>query len=120
MSDPLDVARNIFMNDEGELRCGWRVLAFVAIFIIAEALLFGMISAFATLVPSLRFVLVAPSEAGRPGNRELISLGVDNLRNLAAAVVATAFCARLLERRSLASVGFKLHHGWPRDLGLGT
>ena len=26
MSEPLEVARRIFMNDESELRCGWRVL----------------------------------------------------------------------------------------------
>ena len=36
-----------------------------------------------------------------------------------AVVAATAVCAPLLEHRSFASVGFKLHRGWWRDFLLG-
>jgi membrane protease YdiL (CAAX protease family) len=110
MSDPHDVARYIFINDENELRSGWRVLAFVICFIIVELLLAGLTKAFATLFPSLEYL----------SRQELIHLGVVNVRDLAAALIASAVCARVLERRSLASVGFRLHRGSPRDFALGS
>ena len=42
------------------------------------------------------------------------------ITNLVAALIATALSARLLEHRSLASVGYKLHRGWRRDFALGS
>lgn len=120
MSDPLDVARYIFVNDESELRSGWRVLAFFICFIIVASLLIGLTKAFATLFPSLDFLLVEPSGPEHLGRHELIYLGVSNVRNLAAAVIASAICARALERRSLGSVGFRLHRRWKRDFALGS
>src|SRR6185436_12949825 len=39
--------------------------------------------------------------------------------SLSAVLLASALSARLLERRSLGSVGYKLHPGWGRDFGLG-
>jgi membrane protease YdiL (CAAX protease family) len=120
MSDPLDVARYIFMNDEGELRSGWRVLAFFFFFVLAGLLLTSLTKALATLFPSLAFLLVEPAPQEDPTRRGLILLFVNNVRNLIAAVIATAICARLLERRSLASVGFKLHRRWSRDFALGS
>lgn len=120
MSDPLDVARYIFINDESELRSGWRVLAFFLFLILASLLLTGLIKAFATLLPSLSFLLNEPAGLGDPSSRELISSAVSNLRNLAAAAIASAVCARVLERRSVGSVGFMLHRGWSRDFGLGS
>lgn len=120
MSDPLDVARYIFMNDESELRCGWRVLAFIFFFILAGLLLTSLTKVFATLFPSLNFLLVEPSAPEYLSRRELIFLYVNTLRNFSAALIATAICARLLEHRSFASVGFKLHRGWSRDFALGS
>lgn len=119
MSDPLDVARYIFMNDEGEMRSGWRVLAFIFLFVVAEALFAGLSKALATLAPSLSFILTEPSGSDLSA-RKLAYLGVENVRNLAAAIIATTVCARWFERRSFASVGFKLHRGWSRDFGLGS
>lgn len=110
MSDPHDVARYIFINDETELRSGWRVLAFVICFIIVAAILIGLTKAFATLFPSLEYL----------SRQELIHLGVVNVRDMAAALIASAICARALERRSLGSVGFRLHRGWSKDLALGS
>jgi len=110
MSDPHDVARYIFVNDESELRSGWRVLAFFISFIIVELLLAGLTKAFATLFPSLEHL----------SRHELIHLGVVNVRDLAAALIASAICARALERRSLGSVGFRLHRGWSKDFALGS
>ena len=42
------------------------------------------------------------------------------ITNLVAALVATALSARLLEHRSLASVGYKLHRGWTGDFAFGS
>jgi uncharacterized protein len=120
MSDPHDVALYIFINDESELRSGWRVLAFLICFIIVVSLLFGLTKAFATLFPPLDFLFFEPSGPERLSRHKLIYLVVSNVSNLAAAVIASAICARVLERRSLASVGFKLHRGWLRTFGLGS
>ena len=119
MSDPLDVARYIFINDESELRSGWRVLAFFIALILALLMLSGLARAFATLFPSLSFLLVEPPSQETQSGRELISSAVINLRNLAAAAIASAVCARVLERTKPGSVGFRLHRGWFRDFGLG-
>lgn len=120
MSDPHDVARYIFINDENEMRSSWRVLAFLLCFIIVASLLTGLTNAFATLFPSLDFLLVEPSGPEYLSRHELIYLGVSNVRNLGAAVIASVVCARALERRRLGSVGFRLHRGWLRDFGLGS
>lgn len=120
MSDPHDVALYIFVNDEHELRSGWRVLAFFICFVIVAALLTGLTKAFATLFPSLNFLLDEPTGPEHLSGHQLIYLGVSNVRNLAAAVIASAICARALERRSLGSVGFKLHRRWARDFALGS
>ncbi|MEK6322639.1 MAG: CPBP family intramembrane glutamic endopeptidase [Acidobacteriota bacterium] len=120
MSDPLDVARYIFINDESELRSGWRLLVFFVLLILAGLLLTGLTKAFATLFPSLDFLLVEPSGSDDLTSRRLIYLGVSNATNLAAAAIASAVCARALERRSVGSVGFRLHRGWSRDFGLGS
>jgi membrane protease YdiL (CAAX protease family) len=120
MSDPHDVARYIFINDEKEMRSGWRVLAFLICFIIVASLLTGLTNAFATLFPSLDFLLVEPSGPEYLSRHELIYLGVTNVRNLGSALIASAVCARALERRRLGSVGFRLHRGCARDFGLGS
>ena len=120
MSDPLDVARCIFMNGEGELRSGWRVLAFFFVFILSASLLTGLTRLFATLFPSLSFLKVEPSDSEALTSGKLISFFVTNLINLAAAIIASAICARVLERRSFGSVGFRRHRRWLRDFGLGS
>ena len=120
MSDPLDVARFIFMNDESELRSGWRVLAFFFFFFVSASLLTGLTRAFATLFPSLRFLKSEPSDSAALTGAALIYLFVINLINLTSAMIASAVCARLLERRSLGSVGFKRHRLWFRDFSLGS
>src|SRR5437762_12007538 len=120
MSDPYDVARYILINDDNEMRSGWRVLAFLICFVLVASLLTGLTNAFATLFPSLDFLRVEPSGPEYLSRHELIYLGVTNVRNLGAALIASAVCARALERRRLGSVGFRLHRGWARDFGLGS
>jgi membrane protease YdiL (CAAX protease family) len=119
MSDLHDVAKYIFINEEGEFRAGWRVLAFFICFVVCAALLFSLTKAFATLIPSLAFIAIEPSSEDVTRD-VLIYLGVSNVRNLAAAALASAICARILERRSFGSVGFRFHRGWVRDSVLGS
>ena len=118
MRDPLDVARYIFVNDENELRSGWRVLIFIVCFALSAALLSGLREGFATLFPS--FAYLRESERERSGAHELVYVFVNALLNLAAAMIASGICARVLERRSFASVGFKLHRRWRTDFTLGS
>jgi membrane protease YdiL (CAAX protease family) len=120
MSEPLDVARYIFMNDEGELRSGWRILAFFLFFILAASLLMALTKVFAILFPSFKSLFAESTGSDSPTRSDLLSLFVGNLRNLAAAVIASAIAARMLERRSFASIGFKLHRKWLRDFLLGS
>jgi len=119
MSEPLDVARYIFMNEEGELRSGWRILAFFMFFILAASLLMALTKVFTTLFPSLNASLAEPAASDSLSTSGLVSLYFVNMRNLAAAAIASAIAARMLERRSLASIGFKLHRNWQRDFALG-
>ncbi len=120
MSDPQDVARYIFINEEGEFRSGWRVLAFLTCFIIVALLLTGLTKSFEALFPSLDFLSVEPSGPEHLSAHELIYLGVNNVRNLAAASLSSVVCARVLEHRHFGSVGFRLHRGWARDFTLGS
>lgn len=120
MSEPLEVARYIFMNDEDEMRSGWRILAFLLFFILAVFLLMALTKVIAILFPSLDTLLAGPTGADSQSRSGLIPLFVGNLSNLGAAVIASAISVRLLERRSFASIGFKLHRKWLRDFGLGS
>jgi membrane protease YdiL (CAAX protease family) len=120
MSDPHDVARYIFVNNESELRSGWRVLLFFICLFVVAALLTGLGMALATLLPSIAYIFGRPLGPEAPAGQNLTRLGVSNVLNLAAAVIASAVCARLLERRRLGSVGFRLHKGWIRDFTIGS
>ncbi|HXU08811.1 MAG TPA: hypothetical protein VN743_07410, partial [Blastocatellia bacterium] len=120
MSEPPGVARRIFMNGESELRCGWRVLAFVFVFIVAEMLLAGLIKVAGTLFPVLSFISDQRASVEALSARGVLLLYVNAARDLSATLIATFICAHGLEHRSLASVGYKLHRGWFKDLSLGS
>jgi membrane protease YdiL (CAAX protease family) len=120
VSASCESAKKIFINEEGELRCGWRIAAFVICFILAAIITAGIFDTMTLLIPSLRPLTVEPSDSREYlSGRELIYLISSRAANLVAVVVATVVCARLLERRSFGSVGFKLHQGWWRDFLLG-
>src|SRR5687768_6102423 len=106
MSDPLDVVRYILIKDENELRSGWRVLAFFFVLILAALMLTGLAKALATLFPSLDFLVIEPAASDDLSTRTLTYSLVSNLLNLGAAAIASAVCARVLERRRFGSVGF--------------
>lgn len=115
----LEGVGRVFTNAEGELRSGWRVAVFVMLFIVAGVLIRTLGATLEILFPSLSTVLTAP-DLGKPAtSMELFSFTIDRAIILLAVVVATIMSVRMLERRSLASVGYKLHPGWRRDFALG-
>jgi membrane protease YdiL (CAAX protease family) len=111
----------VFINDEKELRSGWRVLLFFLAFILAIMFIRGIAATLAKLIPSLGFLVSEPPvDASAASRLRLLSLLIAQLETLAAALIASFVCARWLERRTLASVGFKLHSGWLKDFALGS
>jgi hypothetical protein len=121
MAEPYDVARWTFFNSNSELRCGWRIAVFVLAVLAAGIAIASVIDALSTLLPSLYFLANEPADSEEYlGIHELGYLFTNKLITLFAALIATAVCARFLERRSLGSVGFKLHRGWLRDFSFGS
>jgi uncharacterized protein len=117
-ADPLIA---IFINREKELRSGWRVLLFILAFIAAIIFTRGVAGTLEKLIPSLRFLASEPPADATAGARyDLLGLMIAQVETLAAALIASFACARWLERRTLRSVGFKLHRGWLRHFALGS
>lgn len=111
----------IFINDEKELRSGWRALLFFVTFALAIMLLTGITETLARLIPSLRFLRGgALPDVPISERLQLLATLFAQTEILVAALIASAVCGRWLERRTLASVGYKLHRGWARDFGLGS
>ncbi len=119
MSPSTEYVTRIFINDEAELRCGWRIFAFVICFIVAVIVIGGLLHAIEMLIPSLPLTGGPSDPQEYPSDRELVYLLSSRAANLIAVVVATVVCTRLLERRSFASAGFKFHPGRSRDFLLG-
>jgi membrane protease YdiL (CAAX protease family) len=102
--------RNIFLNDAGRLRSGWRVLlfclAFVAILLLLATGLriwYALLHNFAPSIPHADF----------------IANMIFRLTMLIAALGAGYFCARVLEGLPWRSLGLTFHTGWLRDLLIG-
>ena len=117
MSDQSDLAKSILMNAQGELRCGLRVISFFLLFVVFLEGLSLSIGFLVSLFPSLDRLSVAS-----PHMSTVERLGASCLNSLillASVAIASALCARFLERRSLGSVGYRLHRGWNRDFALG-
>jgi len=108
----------VFTNKEGELRCGWRVAAFVVCVYVASLLIGGIVYLAGVLLPSVRHIIQQP--ALEQPDHALLRLGLKSAVSLSAVVVATYICAVFLEHRSLGSVGFKLHSGWLRLFAFGS
>jgi hypothetical protein len=109
-----------FINDEGELRSGWRVLAFVVMFILASFFITAVVVVIGRFIPEIGRYLDRPVGSETATSHLLINSSLDRLIALISAIIATAIAARTLEHRSFASVGFKLHKGWVRDFALGS
>jgi membrane protease YdiL (CAAX protease family) len=113
-----DWLRQVFINREGELRCGWRVGAFVACLYVSSLLIGGLVYLTGVLLPFVRSVIQPP--ALEQPDHPLLRQGLQSAVNLCAAVLATYICAAFLEHRTFGSVGFKLHRGWLRLFVIGS
>jgi CAAX protease family protein len=103
--------RSIFINKYGRLRSGWRLLAFILIFIAIYYL----------LVTVLRLGFVVVHEVLQPfPHEEFITDLIYRLGFLLAALGAGYVCARWLEGLPWRSLGLTFHSGWFRDLAIGS
>jgi membrane protease YdiL (CAAX protease family) len=103
--------RQIFINDFGRLRSGWRLLIYVFALIAASFLI-------TTALRSAYVVLFAA--APRRSHSDFVLESIFRLAVVAAALAAGYFCARLLEALPWRSLGLTLHSGWFRDLLIGS
>ena len=120
MNDAGRRVKNLFVNDEGELRSIWRLLVFILIFQVAFWILGSLLGVLALLQPAFKELLIrAQNPRGRDWSYVTVFL-LTQLVTVAAVLLANGICARWLERRSFASTGFKFHPGWWRDFLLGS
>lgn len=101
--------REMFINDFGRLRSGWRLLIFAAAFIALIILLTNI----------LRVIYFLTGPHGPSGAAEIIAEFIFRASLLGAALGAGYFCARLLEGLPWRSLGLTFHSGWLRDLIFG-
>lgn len=120
MSDPVNVASTIFINEEKELRSGWRVLLFFIFFLIAAILINALLDAAVSISPKVRDFLSGSDDEAEAGAGVFAYYLLGQVTNIISVLAASALSARLLERRSLASVGYKWHRGWLRQFALGS
>ena len=116
-----DWLTTLFVNDDRELRSGWRLAIFILAVVTAAIVIEGGARSTAMLIPSLR-VLAGERLPETPTTDSVILFAalISQVKLLVAVLAASAACARWLERRTLASVGYKLHPGWFRDFALGS
>ena len=101
--------RNVFINEFGRLRSGWRVVIFVATFIALSIIM-------ATV---LRVVLIVIGPRVETNVSQFIAELVFRGALLGAALGAGYFCLRFLEGLPWRSLGLTFHPGWFRDLVFG-
>jgi uncharacterized protein len=99
----------IFINEFGRLRSGWRLVIFAAAFIALTFLI-------ATV---LRGILFFTGPRDPSGTTDFIAELVFRFGLLAAALGAGYLCARFLEGLPWRSLGLTFHPGWLRDLLFG-
>jgi len=101
--------REIFINEFGRLRSGWRLLIFAAAFIVLTIL----------MVNILRVIFLFIGPRGPSDASKIIAEVVFRTGLLAAALGAGYLCARFLEGLPWRSLGLTFHPGWLRDLLFG-
>ena len=103
--------RQVFINDVGRLRSGWRLLVFVLTFI---ALLF-LVTALVR-VAYVVAIIVFPQAALNNNLQSVLFRAILLFCTLAAAYI----CTRWLEDLPWRAIGLSLHTGWLRDLLIGS
>jgi hypothetical protein len=106
--------RRVFVDEGGRLRSGWRLLIFVVAFLITGAFLITLI----------RLALSAALVYTTTDADEVLDMGwgyvVQGFVMLAAATLVGWACGRWLEGLPWSAVGWTRHHGWLRDLLVGS
>jgi membrane protease YdiL (CAAX protease family) len=103
--------REIFINEFGRLRSGWRLLLYILTVI--------ALSLFLTEVLRVIYAVGAAKGLSIPHAGFLWDL-VYRFLSLVMALAAGYLCARVLERLPWRSLGLTLHSGWLRDLVIGS
>jgi len=103
--------RNIFINEFGRLRSGWRVVLSVVAFLVVLFVL--------TVAVRILYLLVARTGLTLPRANFIFEF-VYRLILVVAALGAGYLCARFLEGLPWRSLGLTLHRAWWRDLLIGS
>ena len=101
------VLRDVFVDDDGRLRSGWRCAIFAAGFVLLTALLVMMLS-----------VMAGPDLLGGP-NGLVANLTIGNFAILLSALFVGWLCNRFLDRMPFSALGASFKGGWLKDLALG-
>ncbi|HEX8459033.1 MAG TPA: type II CAAX endopeptidase family protein [Pyrinomonadaceae bacterium] len=101
----------IFLNRHGRLRSGWRLIIFCAAYYTALAACFAIIGLFFYLF-----------NVSNPNARLAGTLGylLQSFVLFATALLVGWACGRLFEDLPVRALGWTRHHGWLRDLLMGT
>lgn len=102
--------RNIFINQVGRLRSGWRVAGFILAFIAVSLVLITVLR--------VGFVVILAAVPRLPHSGFIADM-IYRIGLLLSALVAGYLCVRFLEGLPWRSLGLTLHFGWFRDLFLG-
>ncbi|HEX8142018.1 MAG TPA: CPBP family intramembrane glutamic endopeptidase [Pyrinomonadaceae bacterium] len=102
---------NIFFNDAGRLRSGWRLLIFLGVYLVAVILLGLLFRLFLMLVPAQASERLMASAWGWI---------IQALILFVPAALVGWGCGAMLEGLPMRALGWALHRGWMRDLLVGS
>jgi uncharacterized protein len=102
--------QDVFINKVGRLRSGWRFALYV----------FTLITLSFLLATAVRVAFVVGRNLVSIPHASYFANAVFRFTELATALLAGYFCARVLEGLPWRSLGLTLHKGWVRDLILGS
>ena len=102
--------QDVFVNKVGRLRSGWRFALFV----------FALITLSFLLATAVRVAFVVGRGFVSIPHANYFANVVFRFTELATALLAGYFCARVLEGLPWRSLGLTLHKGWVRDLIVGS
>lgn len=102
---------DIFFNDAGRLRSGWRLLIFTGIYIVVVSIFGALFGVVLSLIPE---------HVSRPFLASLWGWVIQALILFVTAVLVGWGCNLLLEGLPLRALGWALHRGWLRDLVVGS
>ena len=102
--------QGIFINKVGRLRSGWRFALYV----------FALIALSFLLATAVRVAFVVGRNFVSIPHASYFANVVFRFTELATALLAGYFCARILEGLPWRSLGLTLHKGWVRDLIIGS